>query len=151
MILEIAGLLLLVAVAWFLITPMVRSGRRQALQARWPRVRGEVAGHQVRASGTTGYPEYRVRYRFEGRDFDPFVGFADSLGHTAYNRDYRVKRAVDQQMARRPVGSSIEVMVNPMDHGEGYVVERERPARAIGLRHRGDLPAVPDRVRVHCV
>lgn len=133
MILEIAGLALLVTIAALLIAPMIRTGRRQALQAQWPRVRGEVTEHQVRMSGDTGFPGYRVRYRFEGLDFDRFFGSADGLGHTAYNRDYRVKRAVGEQMARRPVGSSIEIMVNPVDHGEGYVVERELPARAIAF------------------
>ncbi len=133
MILEIGGLALLLTTAALLIAPMLRTGRRQAGQARWPRVRGEVTAHQVRTSGDTGYPEYRVRYRFEGRDFDRFVGSADGLGHTAHRLDSRVRKAVEQRMNRRPVGSTTEIMVNPADHDEAYVVERELPARAIAF------------------
>jgi hypothetical protein len=132
MIIEIGGLALLVAVGAFLITPMIRTGRRQARQARWPRVRGEVTAHQVRTSGDTGFPEYRVRYRFERRDFDRFVGSADGAGHTAY-RDYDVQKAVEKRMSRLPPGSSIEIMVNPADPDEAYIVERELPARAIAF------------------
>jgi hypothetical protein len=66
-ILEIAGLALLVAVAGFLIAPMLRSGRRQAAQATWPRVRGEAIEHRFRTSGNRGFAEYRVRYRLDGR------------------------------------------------------------------------------------
>jgi len=131
MILEIAGLALLVAVAAFLMAPMIRAARRQALLARWPRVRADVTAHRVRMSGDAGFPEYGVRYRYEGRDHERFVGSAGGHGHTAYN-SYRVRKAVDEQMARRPVGSTIEIRVNPAD-GEAYLVERELPALAIAF------------------
>src|SRR6188508_1505478 len=104
--------------------PMIRSARRQALLARWPRVRADVTAHRVRVSGDAGFPEYGVRYRYEGRDHDRFVGTADGTGHTAYARYPRVKKAVDEGMARRPVGSTVEIMVNPADGGEAYLVER---------------------------
>ena len=131
MILEIAGLALLVAVAAFLMAPMIRAARRQALQARWPRVRADVTAHRVRMSGDTGFPEYGVRYRHEGRDHDRFVGTADGHGYTAY-ASYRVKKVVDERMSRRPVGSTLEIMVNPAD-GEAYLVERALPARLIAF------------------
>ena len=132
MILEIAGLALLVAVGAFLMAPMIRSGRRQALQSRWPRVRADVTAHRVRISGDTGFPEYGVRYRHEGRDHERFVGTAGGHGHTAYASSHRVKKAVDERMASRPVGSTLDIMVNPAD-GEAYLVERELPARAIAF------------------
>ena len=131
MILEIAGLALLLLVAVFLIAPMVRSSGRQAVQNQWPRVRGEVIAQRVRMQGNTGFPEYCVRYRMDGREHEAYAGSADGLGHTHYDIDYDVKRAVDAKMARKPVGSHIEVRINPSNHGQVYLVERELPARTI--------------------
>ena len=133
MILEIAGLVLFLFVAGFLLWPMFRSGDRQRLQKQWPRVSGQVTEQRVRMAGHTGFPEYRVRYRFRNEEREAFAGSPDRLGHTNYDFDHDVKKAVDAKMARKPVGSSIEIMVNPADDAEVYLVERELPARMIGL------------------
>jgi hypothetical protein len=131
MILEIAGLTLLLLVAVFLIVPMVRSGRRQTAQQQWTHLRGEVLEQRVRMEGNTGFPEYRVRYQVDGRRYEEYAGSADRLGHTHYDLDHDVKRAVDAKMARKPVGSRIQVKVNPSNPGQVYLVEGELPARAI--------------------
>ena len=133
MILEIAGLTLLLFVAAFLLAPMFRSGDRQRAQKQWPRVQGVVTEQRVRMVGDTGFPEYRVRYRFRNEDREAFAGSPDGLGHTHYSLSYKVKRAVDAKMARKPVGSSIELMVNPANDSEMYYVERELPARTIAF------------------
>ena len=133
MILEIAGLTLFLFVAAFLLWPMFRSGDRQRLQKQWPRVQGKVTEQRVRMAGDTGFPEYRVRYRFRNEDREAFAGSPDGLGHTHYSLSYKVRRAVDAKMARKPVGSSIEIMINPANDSEVYIVERELPARTIGL------------------
>ena len=133
MILEIAGLALFLFVAAFLLWPMFRSGDRQRVQKQWPRLRGKVTEQRVRMAGDTGFPEYRVRYRFRNQDREAFAGSSDGLGHTHYNFDYDVKKAVDAKMARKPVGSPIEIMINPANDAEVYIVERELPARMIGL------------------
>ncbi len=131
MILEIAGLALFVFVAVFLLVPMFRSSRRQAEQRQWPRVRAEVLGLGVRMNGNTGYAEYRVRYAIDGRTYEELAGSADGLGYTDYDRDYDVKRAVDGKMARHPVGSQLDVRINPANHAQVFFVERELPARAL--------------------
>lgn len=131
MILEIAGLALFVFVAVFLLVPMFRSSKRQAEQRRWPRVRAEVLALRVRMSGSTGLAEYRVRYNMNGRTYEELAGSADGLGYTHYDVNYKVKRAVDAKMARHPVGSQIELMVNPANHAQVFFVERELPARAL--------------------
>ncbi|HYI12024.1 MAG TPA: DUF3592 domain-containing protein [Thermoanaerobaculia bacterium] len=131
MILEIAGLSLLLFVAVFLLVPMFRSSGRQALQKQWPRVRGEVTAQRVRMSGNTGFPEYRVRYDIDGRAYEEYAGSADGVGHTHYDIEYDVRKAVDAKMARRPVGSHIEIRVNPANHAEVHLVERELPARTL--------------------
>jgi hypothetical protein len=131
LILEIAGLALLLFVAAFLIVPMIRSRDRQATQKEWPRVRGKVTAQRVRMEGNTGFPEYCVSYRIDGRNYEGYAGSADRLGHTHYDLDYGVRSAVDAKMARRPVGSHIDVKVNPADPAEAYIVERELPARMI--------------------
>lgn len=133
MILEIAGLTLFLFVAAFLLWPMFRSGDRQRVQKQWPRVRGEVTEQRVRIVGDTGFPEYRVRYRYRNDDREAFVGSADKLGYSHYNLDYNVRTAVDAKMARKPIGSPIEIMINPANDAEVYLVERELPARMIGF------------------
>ncbi|MDP9193505.1 MAG: DUF3592 domain-containing protein [Acidobacteriota bacterium] len=130
MILEIAGLALLLFVAAFLIVPMVRSGDRQAAQQKWLHLRGEVTAQRVRMQGRTGFPEYNVRYEIDGRVYEQYAGSSDQTGHTDY-LDYDVKRAVDAKMARKPVGSSIAIKVNPANHSEVFLVERELPARML--------------------
>lgn len=131
MILEIAGLSLFLFVAAFLLYPMFRSSKRQAVQGRWPRVRGEVLEQRVRMEGSTGLITYRVRYAVDGRSYEEYAGAPDGLGYTHYDRDYDVRRAVDAKMARRAVGSPIELMVNPANHAEVFFVERQLPARAL--------------------
>lgn len=133
MILEIAGLSLFLFVAAFLLAPMFRSGERQRLQKTWPRVRGEVTEQRVRMAGDTGFPEYRVRYRFRNEDREAFAGSPDGLGYTHYSLDYDVRNAVNAKMARKPVGSTIEIMINPANDAEVYFIERQLPARMIGF------------------
>ena len=130
MILEIAGLVLLLLVAVALIAPMLRTSTRQAAQKQWPRVQAEVLERRVRMQGDTGFPEYSVRYEIDGRVYEEFAGSAGSLGHTHYLNP-KVKQAVDAKMARTPIGSHIEVKVNPSDHRQVYLIERELPARAL--------------------
>ncbi len=112
---------------------MVRSSKRQAMQKQWPRLRGEVVAQRVRMEGNAGYPEYFVRYEIDGRLHEQYAGSASRLGHTHYDSNYRVKRAVDASMARNPAGSHIEIKVNPSDPSEVYFVERELPTRALAL------------------
>ena len=130
-ILEIGGLVLFAAVALFLLVPMFRSGRRQAEQARWPRVRAEVLEQRVRLRGDTGFAELRVRFEVDGRAHESLAGSPDGLGYTHYGINYKVRKAVDAKMARRAVGSRIDVLVNPADPAEVFFVERELPARTL--------------------
>jgi hypothetical protein len=129
-ILEIAGLVLLLLVAVALIAPMLRSSSRQVAQKQWPRVQAEVLARRVRIEGDTGFPEYSVRYAIDGRLYEEYAGSAGTVGHTHYLNP-RIKQAVDAKMGRTPIGSQIQVKVNPSDHRQVYLVERELPARAL--------------------
>jgi len=131
MILEIAGLLLLVGVAAFYLVPLVRGSKRQSDQAGWARVRGVITEQRVRMHNGAGYPEYRVRYRVGGQEFEDFVGSAVDAGHTDYGMDYDVTRIVDERMARRPAGSPIDILVDPNNPRRAFLVERELPLRKI--------------------
>jgi hypothetical protein len=93
-------------------------------------VRGEVTAQRVRMQGDTAFPEYRVRYEMNGHVYEEYVGSAARVGHSNY-RDYDVRQAVEAKMARTPVGSHIEVKMNPSNHAEVFLVERELPARAL--------------------
>jgi Protein of unknown function (DUF3592) len=130
-ILEIAGLLLFLFVAGFLLYPMFRSSKRQATQRRWPRVRGEVVEQRVRMEGSTGLITYRVRYAVDGRSYEEYAGAPDGLGYTNYDIEYDVRRALDAKVARHPVGSQIELMVDPSNHAAVFFLERQLPARAL--------------------
>ena len=131
MILEIGGLLLLLGVAAFFLVPMVRGSKRQSEQAGWVRVSGVITDKRVRMHNNAGYPEYRVRYRAGCQEFEDFVGSPVDAGHTNYGMDYDVTRIVDARMARRPVGSPIDIMVDPNDPRRAFLVERELPLRKI--------------------
>lgn len=133
MILEIAGLLLFLLVAFGLLYPMLKGIRRQRAQSAWPRVRGVVTEHRVVVRGDSGFPEYRVRYTFGGQEYESFCGSPAPVGHTAYERNYRVQQAVQGAMAKRPVGETTEIMVDPADPERAHIVERELPARAIAI------------------
>ena len=101
MILEIGGLLLLLGVAAFFLVPMVRGSKRQSEQAGWARVSGVITDKRVRMHNNAGYPEYRVRYRVDGQQFEDFVG------------------------------SPVDIMVDPNDPLRAFLVERELPLRKI--------------------
>ena len=92
-----------------------------------------VTEHRVAIRGDSGFPEYKVRYTFAGQDYESFCGSPAPLGHTAYGHDYDVKKAVHGIMAKRPVGETTEIMVDPANPARAHIVERELPARAIAI------------------
>jgi hypothetical protein len=126
MIIEIAGLTLLVAVAAFYIVPLVRQGKRG-----WPRVTGTVRNYELRESGGQGFLRYDVRYVWNGATYERTVetrdrrrGYllndADGLG--ADMRELLVKRM------RR--AKTVKIEVNPGDPSDAYLVDGEIvPAR----------------------
>ncbi|HEX7829499.1 MAG TPA: DUF3592 domain-containing protein, partial [Thermoanaerobaculia bacterium] len=125
MILEIAGLSLFIAVALFLLTPMFRAAARQRARNAWPRMQGVVTAHYVRMRETTGFPEYRIRYEHEGVTHETYCGSVENVGHTRYD-NYDVARAVSALMAKRAIGSTAEVMIDPST-SKPYIVERKFP------------------------
>lgn len=133
MILEIAGLLLFLGVALFLLLPMRRGIQRQARQGRWPRVQALVAEHRIREEGHSGFREFRVQYEYGGVAHDRWVGVADGTRHTMLSdsRATNIYKAVRARMAKHPVGSQLAVMVNPENMDEAYFVERELPVLVI--------------------
>lgn len=133
MTLEIGGLVLLVVVALVLVVPIYRSGTRQKLQATWPRVDARVQEHRLRVvEQIRGFAEYRVEYEYGGATCTRWVGAPDGSSHTmvaSSSAGISVEEAVRHRMARHPVGSTLEVMVNPANPDEVFKVEREFPAR----------------------
>lgn len=129
MIIELAGLGLLVLVAAFFLVPMFRYSTRQAAQQRWPRLRVEVLEQRLRERGGQGFPEYRVRYSLGGEEHERFVGSESPHGHRLTRSDLR--ELVLKKMARRPVGSTLEIRVNPADPAVAYLIEWELPARTL--------------------
>jgi hypothetical protein len=132
MLYEVVGLLLVAGVAAYSLVPMFRAGRRQAAQKQWPRVAAEVLEHRIRESGGGAFPEYRVRYAYGGKEHDAFVGGADKAGINLTRARDTIRRAIEARMVRRrPVGATTELMVNPANAAEAYVLDRELPARAL--------------------
>jgi hypothetical protein len=133
MILEIAGLLVFLAVAAFLLVPMYRSGGRQRRQAAWPRVQALIKGRRIRTSGNRLYREYFVQYEYAGAAQERWVGVPDATFHTESHEPGGISthRAVEARMAKHPDGSKLEVMIHPDNPDEAYFADRELPARTL--------------------
>ena len=135
MILETAGLILLIVVAAFLLTPLIRAALRQRAMDRWPRVTGFVEAHHVREEENgTAFLEYRVRYQTQGREFVSMCGDADRAGitHFSVGRGSTFRQdAVKRRLERYPVGQTIVVMADPANPAMAYIVQRELPLTVI--------------------
>ena len=134
MIIETAGLVLLLVVTAFLLTPLWRGAHRQRAMHRWPRLTGFAEAHHVRMDSDTGYPEFKVRYQLQGREFVSMCCEPDRAGYTGYTRGPRasfVRAAVKRRLDRHPVGQTIVVMANPANPAEAYIVQRELPLTLI--------------------
>lgn len=116
--------------------PMIRSLRRIRRQSRWPRVSGEVTQHRIRQQRLRLFREFRVRYAFEGTEHHRWVGVGDGTWHHSVGpagSHTPVRESLEQLMSKHPVGSQLEVMINPADRNEVYFVEREMPVLAITI------------------
>jgi hypothetical protein len=92
-----------------LVTAIGHMRRRREI-GRWPRVDGEVVGHQVQGSHRNFRPRFEVRYQFTGRSRVHVVDSPTGLGH---QRSGPARRA----LTRHPVGSTVRLYVHP-EHGE---------------------------------
>lgn len=97
----LGGVLLLVTAA--------QHARRRREIARWPRVDGEVVGHEVRSGHRIHRPCLQVRYQFKGR---PLVHVVDSPTGLGHQRSGPARRA----LSRHPIGSTVRLYVHP-EHG----------------------------------
>lgn len=137
MILEIAGLLLLAAVATTLMWPLVRAARRQRRMHQWPHATGFVLAQRLRQEAGGYLPEHEVRFQLAGRETVAWCGSPDRAPITGHHtpgtggpgprNDLAAQRVLD----RHPIGQTIVVRVNPADHGEACRVERELPLTLI--------------------
>ena len=128
MILEAGGLLLLVLTGVFLLYPLIRAALRQRRMHRWPQVTGFVLAHQTRVERGAFFPEHQVRIQLAGRETVTWCGSPDRAGITGTDdRHSEPERAAQRVLDRHPVGQTIVVRVNPLDHTEAYRRERELP------------------------
>lgn len=136
MIVETAGLGLLVLVATVLMWPLVRAARRQRRQHQWPQVTGFVVARRSRQEAGGYLPEHEVRFQLAGRETVAWCGSADRAPITGHHTPGtgpgpRPDLAAQRVLDRHPVGQTIVVRVNPEDHAEAYRVERELPLTLI--------------------
>ncbi len=114
MILEIAGLALLVAVAAFYLVPLARERKR-----RWQRVSARILESHLRERGGEGFPEYRVRYAWNGQQYERVVGQRGPHGHPLWESD--VRELVVRRM--RKAGYTIPIEINPANPSDAYLVD----------------------------
>lgn len=84
--------------------------RRRREIGRWPRVDGEVVGHEVKSGHRTHRPCLQVRYQVGARTLVRLVDSPTGLGH---QRRGPARRA----LTRHPIGSTVRLYVHP-EHGE---------------------------------
>lgn len=102
-----AGVLLWSLTA-FLLWNVWRQWRLRRTIAEWPRVDGQVLGHDMHRARRHYRPLLRVRYHAGARTL---VRVIDSPMRSGYNRSTAAQRVLD----RHPVGSRVKVWVNPDD------------------------------------
>lgn len=113
--------------------PLIKSARRQRTMHRdWPIATGFVVAHRLRREGDGFFPEHQVRYAVAGRETTVWVGSADRAAITGHQSENQINMAAPEAAAqkildRHPAGQTIQVRVNPADHGEAFRVERELP------------------------
>lgn len=132
----VVSLGLYIFVALFFLVSMIRNVRRISRQRLWPRVSAEVTQHRIRQQKLNLFREFRVRYAFEGIDHHRWAGVADGTHHSSVGpkgSTTSAREALEHLMSKHPVGSQLEIMINPADHDEVYFVERELPALAITI------------------
>ena len=124
------GCLFLAAVWLVYVWPLIKAGRRQrAMHHDWPIATGFVVAHRLRQD--RGYfAEHQVRFSLAGRETVTWVGSADRAaitGHYEQGIASHPERAAQKILDRHPVGQTIQVRANPIDHAEAFRVERELP------------------------
>jgi hypothetical protein len=144
--LTVAGFVVLAFVVAFLLLPMYRSAGRQAREKLWPRVQGTVVAHRIRARESLAFREFLVAYACDGVAQERWLGSAQDqrleqahfanphrLRVPGAEPGYRQRRAIEAQLKRHPVGSTIDVRINPTNADETYFVEWELPARTLAF------------------
>jgi hypothetical protein len=144
--LTVAGFVVLAFVATFLLLPLYRSAARQKLERMWPRVQGRVVAHRIREREALGFREFLVAYSFEGVDHERWLGSAQDqrFERAHFSNPHRLRipgaapnsrqrRALEAQLNRHPIGSTIDVRINPANAEETYFVEWELPAHTLAF------------------
>ena len=144
--LTVAGFVVFAFVATFLLTPLYRSAARQARERAWPRVQGRVVAHRMREREEHGYREFLVAYDFDGVTQERWLGSAQDqrferahfsnphrLRIPGAAPNSRMRRAIEAQLKRHPVGSTIDVRINPANADEAWFVEWELPAYTLAI------------------
>lgn len=119
------GLVVYLLVAGAVVWSIWRDARSRDRRRGWARVRGRVSEHRLRRDELQrAFGEMRVEYEHDGVTHDRWVGSADPRGMDAA-KQYVANSLLEGMAKRQPVGSETEIMVNPDDHREAYLVERE--------------------------
>lgn len=120
--------------ALVLIYPIFKSAKRQKTQRGWAQYDGVVVAHEIQVNTFHARVKYLVRYESK-------LGMVESWGELAEQPTYsggasRRIAPLDAgtlAAAKRPIGSSVRVALNPVDPIELVVLEREYPLAAFGV------------------
>jgi hypothetical protein len=114
---------------------MVRAARRQKRLAMWPRVPALVTAHRISSETLASCRQFRVQFDHDGKPQDRWVSDPDGgWDHATGSPKVHVKEELLRRMTTlAPVGSQLQVMINPEDPAEVYYVDRQLPAKAIAI------------------
>ena len=132
MLVIVLGTLVYAAFAFAAVHPIFRSANRMARFRNWPRFDGVVTAHDLREEPGGIRIRYRVRYQTSTGAEDttceePFLPLATGFRQTS------ARTQAERHAGRRPPGAAAQVMVNPADPAELYMVVREYPLKAFGI------------------
>ena len=116
---QVLAVALLCLTAAFLTWPIWKAALRQRRRLHWPRVTGKVLEQRMREDANSVHLEYLVAYEYAG---DSWQRVCRDWHGGRYTRSQRTDL---QQLRKRmlehfPVGSDIELTLNPDDPGSVY-------------------------------
>ena len=118
MLLKIGGLALLVFVAAFYLVPLARERKE-----RWRRLSATVLEQHLHERGGAAFPEYRVRYAWNGQQYERVVGLRGRGYplHDPRGRHVRMREFLARRM--RATRELVRIEVNPANPSDAHVVE----------------------------
>lgn len=111
---ELGALVLLLIGGIWLWYFIVRSAIRRRRMRSWRRIPGEVVASSIYSRRRHHRPQFKVSYMFDGVQFKAKCESPTKLG-------FSESRGAQSMIDKHPVGSKVNLYVDPDDHSNAYI------------------------------